>query len=192
MTANTRYSSTRALDDRVRATNMDVTHGVPPSEHVQPRPRTPVVEAKLAHEENCSDSPSDPWPHILATLSESVPDSACDGATRECRSEARRGGIWRSSFRSTQARLSVVTVVERLSQTRVSLSWRDSTLCNYEEQVWTYGKAKSSGRCALSGKPILRGDSVYRLMRRGRDRPLNNGEMILASELAFLVCDGSS
>lgn len=192
MTANTSYSSTRALDDQVRATNMDVTHGVPPSEHVQSRPCTLVVEAKSAHEGNGSDSSSDPWPHILAALSEPLPDCTCDGASRGFRSEPKARCIRKSSFRSAQAHPSVVTVVERLSQTRVSLSWRDSTRCNYEEQLWAYGKAKSSGHCALSGKPIRRGDNVYRPWWRGGDMPSNNGEMILASELASLVCDGSS
>jgi hypothetical protein len=51
------------------------------------------------------------------------------------------------------------------------------TLCNYEEQVWSPCLARASGRCALSGKPINLGDSVYRPRNRGGD------SMILGSEL---------
>ncbi|WP_429256640.1 DUF3331 domain-containing protein [Paraburkholderia sp. GAS334] len=51
--------------------------------------------------------------------------------------------------------------------------------------------ARSSGRCALSGKPIRGGDAIYRPRSRGRDMPSNGREMILASELARLQCANS-
>ncbi len=61
-----------------------------------------------------------------------------------------------------------VTVVEELSNSLFSLCWHDPTLCNYQEQVWSPCAARASGRCALSGKHISRGDSVYRPRLRGR------------------------
>ncbi|MBC8752421.1 DUF3331 domain-containing protein [Paraburkholderia podalyriae] len=76
-----------------------------------------------------------------------------------------------------------VTVVEELSNSLFVLRWRDATLCNYEEQVWSACLARASGCCALSGKHINLGDSVYRPRVRGRVIPLNRDAMILASEL---------
>ncbi len=76
-----------------------------------------------------------------------------------------------------------VTVVEKLSNSLFALCWHDRTLCNYQEQVWSPCLARESGRCALSGKHISRGDPVYRPRTRGRVMPLNGDAMILASEL---------
>jgi hypothetical protein len=76
-----------------------------------------------------------------------------------------------------------VTVVEELPKSLFALCWHDPTLCNYEEQVWSPCLARASGRCALSGKHINLGDSVYRPRTRGRVVPLNGDAMILASEL---------
>ena len=76
-----------------------------------------------------------------------------------------------------------VTVLERLSNSLVALSWRDPTLCNYEEQMWSPGLARTSGRCALSGLHIRKGDAIYKPVTRGQKVPLNRYAMILASEL---------
>jgi len=76
-----------------------------------------------------------------------------------------------------------VTVLERLSNSLVALSWRDPTLCNYEEQMWSPGLARTSGRCALSGLHIRKGDAIYKPATRGQTVPLNRDAMILASEL---------
>jgi hypothetical protein len=80
-----------------------------------------------------------------------------------------------------------VTVVEELSNSLFVLRWHDPTLCNYEEQVWSPCLARASGCCALSGKRINLGDSVYRPRVRGRVMPLNGEAMILASEMANAV-----
>ncbi|ABE30087.1 hypothetical protein Bxe_A2887 [Paraburkholderia xenovorans LB400] len=77
-----------------------------------------------------------------------------------------------------------ITVLEHMTNSRVCLSWHDPTLCNYEEQVWTPALARRSGRCALSGVPIRRGDAVYRPQTRGQTPPANADAMILASALA--------
>jgi hypothetical protein len=76
-----------------------------------------------------------------------------------------------------------VTVVEELPNSLFALCWHDPTLCYYGEQVWAPGHAGSPGRCAVSGKHISLGASVYRPRSRGRAIPLNGDAMILASEL---------
>jgi len=76
-----------------------------------------------------------------------------------------------------------VMVVEELPNSRYALGWHDPRLCSYEEQVWLPCLARASGRCALSGKHIHLGDSVYRPRTRGRVMPLNGHAMILTSEL---------
>ncbi|WP_331712678.1 DUF3331 domain-containing protein [Caballeronia udeis] len=81
------------------------------------------------------------------------------------------------------ARTFTVTVVEELSNSLFALCWHDSTLCNYEEQVWRPCPAPAPGRCALSGRYVKQGDPVYRPRVRGRVIPLNRDAMILASEL---------
>jgi hypothetical protein len=47
-----------------------------------------------------------------------------------------------------------VRVVKELSDSRFALCWHDSTLCNYEEQIWAPCPAPAPGRCALSGKYV--------------------------------------
>ncbi|MFL9901950.1 DUF3331 domain-containing protein [Paraburkholderia fungorum] len=76
-----------------------------------------------------------------------------------------------------------VTVVEELPNALFALRWHDATLCNYEEQVWARCPAPASGRCAMSGKHIRKGDPVYRPRIRGGFTPLNSDAVILASEL---------
>jgi hypothetical protein len=77
-----------------------------------------------------------------------------------------------------------LTVLERMANSRVCLSWHDPTSCNYEEQVWTPGLARRSGRCALSGAHIRKGDAVHRPQARGSAPPANSDAMILTSALA--------
>ena len=76
-----------------------------------------------------------------------------------------------------------VTVVEELPNSLFALRWHDPTLCYYGEQVWVPSRARSLGRCALSGEHISLGDSVYRPQTRARAKPLNLDAMILAREL---------
>ncbi len=133
----------------------------------------------------------DAWSQILATLVEYSSASIDLTKTPDISAGARTQRSRRPVARSDGAPSSTITVIEKLSDTLVSLSWHDSTLCNYEEQVWACGHARSSGRCALSGKPIRGGDAIYRPRSRGRAVPSNGAEMILASELARLQCANS-
>jgi hypothetical protein len=80
-------------------------------------------------------------------------------------------------------RHSTVTIIEKLSPTTLSITWRDPTACNYSEQIWLQGRARHVCRCALSGASIHQGDLIYRpRMRRGAD-PVNSAAMILASAI---------
>jgi hypothetical protein len=73
-----------------------------------------------------------------------------------------------------------VSVIERLSDTSVSVRWRDATRCHYDDQVWISCRARSGGRCALSGAKIRRRDVVYKPRIRSIV-PANAKAMILAS-----------
>jgi len=127
----------------------------------------------------------DPWAVTLAAIHQfsSPPDPMRNPPDQSGR--PRSGG---EPFRPRNTdggdvRTVTVTVVEELSNSLFALCWRDPTLCNYQDQVWSPCLARESGRCALSGKHIRRGDSVYRPRTRGRVTPLNADAMILASEL---------
>ncbi|MGE8158959.1 DUF3331 domain-containing protein [Paraburkholderia sp. NPDC080076] len=77
-----------------------------------------------------------------------------------------------------------ITAIERQSDTYVLISWCDPTMCHYVDQVWSRFTARCSGHCALTGQRIERGDQVFKPRSRGRLRPANCDEMILATALA--------
>jgi hypothetical protein len=76
-----------------------------------------------------------------------------------------------------------VKVLDRPSDRTVTISWRESTLCHYNDQIWRAGIAKHSGTCALSGMHIERGDHVYRPIPT-RPTPINANAMILSAAIA--------
>ena len=125
----------------------------------------------------------DPWSATVANLFRSssspdpnwvAPDPLTPGSCRPAHHGQSRGADLRTF---------TVTVLEQLSNSLVALSWRDPTLCNYEEQMWSPGLARTSGRCALSGLHISKGDAIYKPITRGRTVPLNRDAMILSSAL---------
>lgn len=123
---------------------------------------------------------SDPWSRTLAALWQFSDPSEVPLVVG--RPEYRPGP---SRSASDEARLKTftVTILERMANSRVCLSWHDPTLCNYEEQVWAPARARRAGRCALSGAHIGRGDPVYRPQIRGGRKPANSDAMILASAI---------
>jgi Domain of unknown function (DUF3331) len=76
-----------------------------------------------------------------------------------------------------------VKVLDRPSERTVTISWRESTLCHYNDQIWRAGIAKHAGTCAVSGMHIERGDSVYRPIPT-RPAPINANAMILSAAIA--------
>ena len=79
-----------------------------------------------------------------------------------------------------------VSFVERCGAKTVSLTWHDSTQACYCEQLWTQKTARSSGRCAVTGMAVRRGDTVYSPASRASTRPLNCAQMILSAVLESL------
>lgn len=72
-----------------------------------------------------------------------------------------------------------VRVLDTPSKNQLLVSWRQSGLCNYTEQLWALRKAPRSAICPVSGKAIRRGDHVYRPV----GKPLNHAECILAEAI---------
>ena len=79
---------------------------------------------------------------------------------------------------------SKITSIERQDEGLALVSWCDPTMCHYIDQVWNQVVARSSGYCALTGQRIERGDTVFKPRARGRNRPANCNEMVLAAALA--------
>ena len=77
-----------------------------------------------------------------------------------------------------------ITAIERQSDASALISWCDPTMCHYVDQVWGRVTSRYNGHCALTGQCIQRGDQVFKPRSRGRLRPANCDEMILATALA--------
>jgi hypothetical protein len=75
-----------------------------------------------------------------------------------------------------------VSLLDRPTSSTATISWRDSTRCCYGDQVWCASRARTEGVCAMSGRPIRRGDAVYK-PRPCRPAPRNADAMILTSAL---------
>ena len=77
-----------------------------------------------------------------------------------------------------------ISIVEKLSSTTISIRWSDPCLGHYADQIWGIGLARADSICVLSGKPIRRGDSIFRPRAYRSEVPLNRHRMILASAVA--------
>ncbi|MDR5759497.1 DUF3331 domain-containing protein [Caballeronia sp. LZ035] len=77
-----------------------------------------------------------------------------------------------------------VSVVEKLSSTTISICWSDPCLGHYASQIWGMAVARMEAICMLSGKPIHRGDSIFRPRAYGARVPVNRHRMILASAVS--------
>ncbi len=124
---------------------------------------------------------SDPWSRMLLALLQ-FSDPPDEFPEELVRPRFPRPAVSSRAGRR-ELRTFTVTVLEQLANSLVALSWHDPTLCNYEEQIWSQTLSRRSGRCALSGMHISKGDSVYRPKTRGGVAPLNGDAMILASAL---------
>jgi hypothetical protein len=77
-----------------------------------------------------------------------------------------------------------ISIVEKLSTTTISIRWSDPCLGHYANQIWGIGLARTDAICVLSGKPIRRGDSVFRPRVYQSQEPINRHRMILASAVS--------
>jgi hypothetical protein len=77
-----------------------------------------------------------------------------------------------------------VSIVEKLSPSTISVRWSDPCLGHYANQLWGIGLARGAAICVLSGKPIRRGDLIFRPRVHRSHVPSNRDRMILASAVA--------
>jgi len=138
---------------------------------------------------NGNGSASDPWSGILKRLLTSTSAPECSVSlnashrltVREAANDRQRHlhdgpeGLRRSAR--------VVNVLDRLSERTVAVSWRDSTSCHYNDQIWRVGIARQPGRCAVTGARIQPGDAIYRPIPT-LPAPVNAQAMILASAIS--------
>jgi hypothetical protein len=138
---------------------------------------------------NGNVSASDPWPGILKRLLTSTSASECSVplsashrlAVREAANDRQRHLHEMHDGARRSAR--VVNVLDRLSERTVAVSWRDSTSCHYNDQIWRVGIARQPGRCAVTGVRIQPGDAIYRPIPT-LPAPVNAQAMILASAVS--------
>jgi hypothetical protein len=136
--------------------------------------RHPALHASISPE-------TDPWSSTIAALLQ------FDASSNDLRDEFVIVTLGQVSARPTpgnpENRTFTVDILEHLTNKHIVIAWHDSTLCNYEEQVWSPGLSGYTGWCALSGARIKRGDYVYSPRNKGQIAPLNGAAMILASAL---------
>ena len=124
-----------------------------------------------------SRNTSDPWKHMMGTLAHANDKSLTmprPGRRRRRVSEPVAGIDYRPS-----AAL-IIELVERQSTSTVTLMWND-TVCRYGYQDWRLAATRKSGVCAMSGKPIKRGDLIYKPV--SPTAALNAKSMILRDAL---------
>lgn len=132
-----------------------------------------------------------PWTQVVSLLSDVAngnllveqPCRASPFAQRTICIAAPRN---RENDRSNVGRSSKVTCVELQVNKSALVSWCDSTMCHYIDQVWRQAIARSPGYCALTGQRIERGTLVFKPRTCGRARPANCDEMILVSAVALI------
>jgi hypothetical protein len=78
----------------------------------------------------------------------------------------RRGADKRSSTLGEHCRAATrpanVAIVARISRTAISVSWSDPCVGRFTEQIWSRAYAHDAAVCALTGRPIRRGEPVFR------------------------------
>ena len=117
------------------------------------------------------------WDHVIHALLGSY---RSDGAGKAYLARpASRGAAYAPSSHVQ------VEVIERLSDTSISVLWQDATRCRYIDQVWISCRARQKGCCALSGAVISRDDPIYKPRVRAAT-PANASAMILASVIERL------
>ncbi|WP_180735325.1 DUF3331 domain-containing protein [Paraburkholderia sp. PGU19] len=55
-----------------------------------------------------------------------------------------------------------IRLLEFPSERTVLIEWSSPTGCRYGEQTWMRATATAAGVCVLSGKPVIRGNPIFR------------------------------
>lgn len=114
---------------------------------------------------------TDPWGQIVSRLHNSA--AAFDPIQQRVPYRV-------SKDSASMANASSVSRIERQTTYTILVSWSDPTLGSYVDQTWRAGVARTDGVCGLTGKPVRRGDPVFRPLPR-EVAPLKNPfDMILA------------
>lgn len=117
------------------------------------------------------------WTHVVRDLLSGL-SAERDGGRQDAASRGSGDAVPVQEGASSNV---TVWIEERLAGRVIAVTWSDSTRCSYRGQLWRYAIAKRVGRCALSGRPIRRGDAVFRPRVRASNVPLNRDAMILAA-----------
>ena len=130
-----------------------------------------------------------PWTHVVSLLSHLASEGyVVDGEPWRAvcwQRPAHRGKLSEPDpARSIGGSGGRITAIETQDGISALVSWCDPTMCHYVDQTWTRVIARTCGYCALTGQRIQRGDLVFKPRGRGRHRPVNCDEMILAAALA--------
>lgn len=113
---------------------------------------------------------ADPWAMTIGLLGQ------LRGERKEAVRARPRKSASRCATRTAVVGLSV-RVIERSTDTRLTLAYRDPSRCAYGDQEWYLTRARRSGVCAVTGREIRRGEEVYR-PRPMRPQALNADAMI--------------
>lgn len=124
------------------------------------------------------------WPHVIAALLGN--DASAGGREDEGGESARVRIRARGTAAYVPSADVEVSVLERITDTSISVRWRDATRCHYDDQIWISCRARGHGRCALTGMPIRPRDDVYKPRARSV-APVNADAMILAMWVAKVV-----
>ncbi|MBB5421208.1 hypothetical protein HDG42_007291 [Paraburkholderia sp. JPY171] len=139
---------------------------------------------------------NDPWLGIVRNLLLPKSVTAATTLLSATRAEHRirvdfraPGGVCGARIDDGTRAARIVNVLDRLSDHTVAISWRDATMCHYNDQIWRLGVARRQGECALTGESVGVGEAIYRPIPI-TPPPLNAQAMILASALAGAVSHG--
>ncbi|NTZ88777.1 DUF3331 domain-containing protein [Burkholderia metallica] len=123
---------------------------------------------------------ADPWLMTVAAIRSFDMPSELWGIPR--RRTSTRDGLrsWDARSRPT------ISVLERPTTDTVMISWCDACTGHYGYQKWRLFTTRKRGVCALSGRPIEIGESVYAPQLLG-STPGNAAAMMLACYVDFAL-----
>lgn len=109
------------------------------------------------------------WVHIVAMLGQTAVITAL--------STDRLGAMERM-----KAVEPTVRILEIASERTITVSWCDSLSGRYGFQTWRRRTAQTPGTCVLTGRPIVKGEAVYRPLHS--ETPPRNAEAMIAADCA--------
>jgi hypothetical protein len=127
------------------------------------------------------------WTHITQALTQHLSSDCPDKRPRQSKRLIDGRLFLDKSFQLDHIR---IELLERPTPSTLLISWRDSQHCAYNYQLWRHLSTRSEGICALSGKEIRSGQSVYRPAFRDF-HTMNADAMILASFVEMLPVVGA-